>query len=239
MLRQDPNRRKSSPDVGGSPNHNNRAMHGEANRIGGVDIQQELNKLEEMILDSPRIPLSRRTMIDEEQLLDQLDLVRLSLPAAFQEASEIIQHKEEILIEAEQYAQEIIADAERRAAQIMDEMGILRQAEMEAQHIRREVQRECEEMQQQVLTDIEQVRRRAQQEFEEMQRMTIAECEEIQRGADIYADGVLRDMEQQLNDMMRIVRNGRQQIQTNASANRIRSPQNSSDRLPPSQYQNW
>lgn len=207
-----------------------------------MDVQQELNKLEEMVLDSPRIPLSRRTMVDEELLLDQLDLVRLNLPAAFQEATEIILHKEEILLEAEQYAQEIIADAERRAVQIMDEMGIVRQAEMEAQRIRQEVQRECEEMQQQVLDDIEQVRRRAQQEFEEMQRMAIAECEEIQRGADAYADSVLRDMEQQLNDMMRIVRNGRQQLQINSPVNKPRSmSQNmAGDRNHAGQsHQNW
>lgn len=169
-----------------------------------------------MILDSPRIPLSRKTLVDEEQLLDQLDLVRLNLPPAFQEATDIILHKEEVLLEAEQYAQEIIADAEQRAAQILDQMGLVRQAEVEAQRIRQQVQLECEEFQQQILTDIEQTRRRAQQELEDMQRLALAECEEIQRGADEYADGVLQDMERQLAEMMRIVRNGRQQIQVNS-----------------------
>lgn len=173
-----------------------------------------------MILDSPRIPLSRRTLIDEEQLLDQLDLVRLNLPAAFQEATEIILHKEEVLLEAEQYAQEIIADAEQRAAQILDQMGLVQQAEMEAQRIRQQVQLECEDLQQQVLSDIDQMRRRAQQDLEDMQRMAIAECEQIQRGADEYADGVLQDMEQQLAEMMRIVRNGRQQLHINTPMSR-------------------
>jgi F0F1-type ATP synthase membrane subunit b/b' len=210
-------------------------MYGEANRVGGFDIQQELNKLEEMLLDSPRIPLSRRTVVDEEQLLDQLDLVRLNLPAAFQEATEIILHREEVLLEAEQYAQEIIADAERRAAQILDEMGIVRQAEMEAQRIRQQVQIECEEMQQQVLVDIDQMRRQAQQELHEMQKLAIAECEQIQRGADEYADGVLQDMEQQFAEMLRIVRNGRQQLQINQPA---ANPQQgyAQNRLPPGRY---
>lgn len=191
-----------------------------------------MNKLEEMVLDSPRIPLSRRTLVDEEQLLDQLDLVRLNLPPAFQEATEVILHKEEVLLEAEQYAQEIIADAERRAAQILDEMGLIRQAELEAQRIRQQVQQDCEEMQQQVLMEIDQMRRRAQQDLVEMQQMAIAECEEIQRGADEYADSVLQDMEQQLVEMMRIVRNGRQQLQINKPTSR--TPENfSPNRLPP------
>lgn len=183
-----------------------------------MDIQRELNKLEEMILDSPRIPLSRRTVVDEEQLLDQLDLVRLNLPAAFQEATEILLHKEDVILEAEQIAQQIIATAEQRASQILDEMDIVRQAEREAHHIRQQVQQDCEAMQQQILADIDQMRRRAQQELEEMQRMTIAECEDIQRGADDYADRVLSDMEAQFVEMMRVIRNGRQQIQSESAA---------------------
>jgi vacuolar-type H+-ATPase subunit H len=171
-----------------------------------------------MILDSPRIPLSRRTMVDEEQLLDQLDLVRLNLPAAFQEATEILLHKEDVILEAEQIAQQIIATAEQRAAQILDEMDIVRQAEREAHHIRQQVQQDCEAMQQQILADIDQMRRRAQQELEEMQRMAIAECEDIQRGADDYADRVLSDMEAQFAEMMRVIRNGRQQIQSDSAA---------------------
>jgi F0F1-type ATP synthase membrane subunit b/b' len=203
-----------------------------------VDIQRELNKLEEMILDSPRIPLSRRTLIDEEQLLEQLDLVRLNLPAAFQEATEVVLHKEEVLFEAEQYAQDIIAAAEQRAAQILDEMDLVRQAEMEAMHIRQQVQQECEAMQQQVLGDIEQIRRRAQQELEDMQRLAIAECEEIQRGADDYADRVLLDMEQQLTEMMRVVRNGRQQIQAEPSPRAVENASfsRSSSRYPDRLY---
>ncbi len=193
-------------------------MPPDATRIGGVDIQRELNKLEEMILDSPRIPLSRRTVVDEEILLDQLDLVRLNLPAAFQEATEILIHKEEVIVEAEQIAQQIIASAEQRAAQILDEMDIVRIAEQEAQQIRQQVQRDCEMMQQQVLGDIDQMRRQAQQELEEFQRQSIMDCEEIQRGADEYADRVLSDLEAQFGDMTRIVRNGRQQIQSDAAA---------------------
>lgn len=183
-----------------------------------MDIQRELNKLEEMILDSPRIPLSRRTVVDEEQLLDQLDLVRLNLPTAFQEATEILLHKEEVILEAEQIAQQIIATAEQRAAQILDEMDIVRMAEREAQQIRQQVQQDCELMQQQVMADIDQMRRRAQQELEDMQRSMIAECEDIQRGADDYADRVLSDLEAQFTEMMRVIRNGRQQIQSDSAA---------------------
>jgi F0F1-type ATP synthase membrane subunit b/b' len=237
MLRQNPNRtstnKKRSPNNTGGGN-DRRTDYGEARgetRLGGIDIQRELNKLEEMILDSIRVPLSRLTLVDEEQLLDQLDLVRLNLPAAFQEAIEITTHREDVLMEAEQIAQDIISTAEQRAAQILDEISLIRQAEAEAQRIRQQVQQECDAMEQQTLADIEQVRRRAQQELEEMQRAAIAECEEIQRGADDYADRTLRDMEDRLGEMMRIIRNGRQQVQ---GVSRSPEPEGySSNRLPP------
>jgi cell division septum initiation protein DivIVA len=166
-----------------------------------------------MILDSPRIPLSRRTLVDEEQLLEQLDLVRLGLPEAFHEAEEIVRHKEDILLQAEQYAQEVIETAERRASQIMNEMGILRQAEMEAQQLRQRVQQECDMAKEQTITELERMRRQVRQELDEMQRLALEECEEIQAGADEYADRVLKEMEMQLSEMMRVIRNGRQQLQ--------------------------
>ena len=168
-----------------------------------------------MILDSPRVLWSRRTLVDEEQFLDQLDLVRLSLPEAFHEAEEIVRQKDEILTQAEQYAHEMIEEAERRAAQILNETGIIHQAELEAQQIRAQLQQECEAVQEQTIAEIDRTRRQAQQDLEEMRRLTIEECEDIQNGADGYADRVLRDMEAQMAEMLRIVRNGRQQLQIN------------------------
>lgn len=188
----------------------------EAARVGRVDIQRELEKLEDMILDSPR--LLNRTLVNEDQLLAQLELVQLNLPSTFEEAKKVLQEKEEILQEAEQYAQDIIEAAERRAAQILDEMGLIRQAEMEIKQIRQRMQQECDEAQEQTLLEIERMRRQAQQEVEEMRQRALAECAEIQAGADLYADHVLSDLELQFGDMMRVVRNGRQRLQPQSPA---------------------
>lgn len=229
MLRRDASaihsdRNRISANSGNSPSA---VSSGDTARIGGIDLQRELNKLEEMILDSPRLLLTRRTLVDEEQLLDQLDLVRLNLPSAFQEASEIVHHKEEILLEAEQYAQEIIETAERRASQILDEMNLMRQAELEIQQVRQQLHQECEVAREKNLAEIERMRRQAQQEVEEMRQLAIAECEEIQRGADFYADSVLRDMEQQFAEMLRVIRNGRQRLIPESPPQRVREAESS------------
>lgn len=179
----------------------------------GVDIQRELNRLEEMILDSPRIPMSRRTLVDEEQLLEQLDLVRLNLPAAFAEAETIVRHKDEIILAAEQYAQQIVEAAEQRANQILEESSVVRQAKSEAQQLWQTVQQECQSAQEQTLAEIESMYREAQEELQEIRAKAIAEAEAIQNGADDYADQVLSNIEQNISEMLRIVRNGRQQLQ--------------------------
>jgi F0F1-type ATP synthase membrane subunit b/b' len=216
MLREDTSNRITPDRNGTSPNSSGAPRGEEATRVGRVDIQRELEKLEEMLLDSPR--LFNRTLVNEDQLLEQLELVQVNLPTAFEEARKVLQEKEEILLEAEQYAQEIIEMAERRAAQIIDEMGLIHQAEMEIKQIRQRVQQECEEAQEQTLMEIERLRRQSQQELEEMRQRAMAECAEIQSGADLYADRVLGDLEMQFNDMLRVIRNGRHRLQPDTPA---------------------
>jgi len=87
-----------------------------------------------------RIPLTRRTLVDEEQLLDHLDLVRLHLPAAFRKPK-LLSNKE-ILLQAEQHAEKLIQAAV--AAQILNEMDIIQLAELEAKQIQQQAQQECE-----------------------------------------------------------------------------------------------
>ncbi|MDM9384766.1 DivIVA domain-containing protein [Chlorogloeopsis sp. ULAP01] len=185
----------------------------DSTRTGSIDIHQELNHLEEIILASLHIPLTQYTLVDEEKLLEQLDFVRLSLPPAFQQAAEILIHKEEIILQAEEYGQQIVEAAQAKRAQILDNSEILKQAEREASELRRQVQQECEAMMQETLEDIDRKRRQCQQEIEEMRRTAIAEAQAIQDGADEYADSVLQNIEEQLHDMLRIVRNGRHQLQ--------------------------
>ncbi len=214
MLRQD------TPHIEPDQNKHNTSIEPLPSGSGGINIQQELNRLEEMVLASPHVPLTRRTLVDEEQLLDQLDLVRVHLPSVFQEAQAIVQQKKEIILQAEQHAERIIQAAQVRAAQILNEMDIIQLAELEANQIRQQVQQEYEAAQSQNQDEIEQIRSQAQQELAEMRLAALAEAEEIQQGADEYADHVLKNIEQQLNDMLRIIYNGRQQLQQENPPNR-------------------
>ena len=200
-----------------------------------IDIQQEINHIEELILDSTHIPFIGKTIVDEEMILQQLDLVRLNLPDAFDKANAIIDRKQKIIEDAENYARGVIEEAQRRAAQILDQLGIIQQAQREAAQIRGEVQQECETIQRNTIAEIKYLRAQAEQELSQMRQITMTECQDLQEGADQYADGVLTHIEQELGQMLNIVRNGRQQLYENSpvrnSNSRIKDPPGTKNRM--------
>jgi len=175
-------------------------------------IQEEFNKLEELIFQSSQIPLSGLILVEEKKMLDRIESLRENWPEAFAEARAILEQRREIIEEARQYADNLIEQSQQRAAAILDETGIIQQAQIEADRIRERAKQECLVLQQQTLAQIEEIRSRALQEIEQMRQVTLAECEEIQDGADDYAEEVLSDIEQQLTDMLKVIRNGRKHL---------------------------
>lgn len=176
-----------------------------------MNLHRELDKLEEMLLESgPRV--AGRTMINEEKICRQIDQVRISIPESIARAEEILQYKQEIIGEADQYAEEVEAATQMRAVKMLEESTIVRQAELEASQLRRRVQEECDEMRMQTLNEINQMRRQAQKEWDTIRHQVNTEAEDMQRGADEYSDRILGSLEGQLIEMIKIVQNGRKEI---------------------------
>ncbi|MEM6837419.1 MAG: hypothetical protein AAF609_11230 [Cyanobacteria bacterium P01_C01_bin.120] len=183
-----------------------------------LDIQQSLNVLEELILESPRIPFSGRTLIDEDQLLEQLDRIRLNLPTVFQEAMQIVQQREHIIADAHQYAQDVIDTAEQEAAQRLDDLGIVQQAESQARQVKQQLEQDCEALRSQTRSEIDQWQTAAQQYWNETRQQTEDDCVALRQDADTYAAEMLQRLEHQLSEMMRVVRNGQAALPVDASA---------------------
>jgi cell division septum initiation protein DivIVA len=172
-----------------------------------------------IILDGLKLPLTGRTVLSEEELLSQLTAVQNSIPDTIRIAEKVLNQREEIIARAKQYAQEIIKSAEQRAAQIADEQTIIKQAEMEAQQLRNQIQQEIEDIRRKNISEMERVRRQTQQDIDGMRQNALQEQSHIQKESDQYADRVLTDLEQQLGEMMRVIKNGRihlRQPKTNA-----------------------
>jgi cell division septum initiation protein DivIVA len=165
------------------------------------DLQKKLARLEDLILEGVHIPLTGMTIVDEQQVLNQLELIKTNLPIALAAAIEITSRKQEILQEAVNYARNLVESAQAQANQILNESAIIRKAELEAAKIRFQTEQECRKLKQQT-----------QEEVERWRQYAITECQEIQAGADDYADAVLGNIEEQLKDMLGVICKGRQQL---------------------------
>jgi vacuolar-type H+-ATPase subunit H len=197
-----------------------------ANAIGleSPDIFQAIDRLEERILNSPRVPLTGKTMVDEEVLLEQLDAIRLSLPEVVITARDILEYKHQIVREAQQQAQLVLDEASQCAERIGNELGIVERAEQEARQIRQMALAECEQLRQQALDELQQLHDCQARELGQMRQAAVAECHQVQAGADEYADRVLHNMEYQLKDLLQSIQRGRQCLHRDADALRIETP---------------
>jgi hypothetical protein len=178
--------------------------------LESLTIFAEIDRLEEIILNSPRVPLTGKTMVNEEELLIQLDRVRSNLPEVVGTAQQILQYKDRLIRDAQQQIQQVLIEANQRAYQVANELGIRNRAEDEAQRIRQIAIVECEHLRQQTTIEVNQSRNYHLQEMEQMREKTILECEDVQDGADEYADRVLREMECQLTSILQTIKDGRQ-----------------------------
>lgn len=213
MLRQDLNSTNASNNHGAEPAAatNESPVH-TSESVKRLDIQQSLNVLEELILESPRVPFSGRTLVDEDQLLEQLDRIRLNLPVVFQEAMLIVQQRDRIISDANQYAQDMMAAAEQEAARRLDDLGIVQQAEAQARQVKQKLEQDCDALRSQTQTEIDEWQSAAEQYWDEIKGQTEAECQTLRQDADAYAAEVLQHIEQQLADMMRVIQNGRKSL---------------------------
>ena len=165
------------------------------------NIEIELDYLKELILSSTRLPLTDLSIVDENILLEQLQQIQDNLPIELATAVEIVNRRQEIIADAQSYACFIVKSAQEKVNEIVRESAIVRQAELDGAKIRLKTETECEQLEQTTKNEIAQWRQDA-----------IAECQAIQTDADNYADRVLEDLEQRLQQMLVVVQNGRQQF---------------------------
>ncbi|GAB4526303.1 MAG: vacuolar-type H+-ATPase subunit H [Pleurocapsa sp.] len=196
----------SSYDYEPQPRTSDRKQVKGDNKPLDYNVQTALEQLEELILTGTHIPLTNLIVLDEELVFDTLDTIKQLLPSELAIAIEILKHQQDITSQAENYAREIVQSAQTEANKIIQESSIITKAELEAAKIELKIEQECER-----------AREETQQEIQLWREEALAEIESLQRGADEYADRVLSNLEQQLLDMLTIIQQGRQQLDTGNS----------------------
>ncbi|HZJ69041.1 MAG TPA: ATPase [Candidatus Eisenbacteria bacterium] len=98
-------------------------------------VEDILVKIEETLHIARKVPLSDQCMVDREELLFLIDLLREQLPEELRQAKWLLQHNKQLIAESRKEAESILNDAEIKMARMIDENEITQQAKVEAQRI--------------------------------------------------------------------------------------------------------
>jgi hypothetical protein len=102
-----------------------------------------IDEMEEMICSATTVPLTSKALVDQEQCLATLDVLRASWPLEVLEAQRVLAQEGEVLERAEQEGEEIKKRAERQAELILDQSQLVKVAEVRAQEVIEAAQQEA------------------------------------------------------------------------------------------------
>ncbi len=160
-----------------------------------------MNELEEAL--DKGLPFGHSiAIVKKDTVTNILDKLYAALPDEIKEARALLRRKDELQYEAQQRAEKIIADAQAEANRLLSESDLLRA-----------VQREAEKIKEQVITDCEDIKRRSLEEADALRNQAVDEALRIKDGASVYAEQVLVGLEQNLNQLHEVVKNGQVQLE--------------------------
>lgn len=111
-----------------------------------MDILYLVDRLEELLNEGWRVPLTSKVVIDESECLDLIDQMRISIPEEVKQAKRIQQEKDRLIAQAQEEAERIIALAREENRSLLNGHEVLKQAESQRQAIVEEGRREVRSM---------------------------------------------------------------------------------------------
>jgi len=101
-----------------------------------MDVEAILTDIENTILNSSRVPLTGKILVDGDLLLDYLDKVFAVLPEELKQAKQVLDQSEKLLESMEMQGKRILEEAKSQAAILTAESGIMRDAQLQAETIK-------------------------------------------------------------------------------------------------------
>lgn len=160
-------------------------------------IYELIQRMEMLLEKSFSILPNYLVVIKVKEWEDLIDRIYKNIPTEISEARNILRIKDDMQFEAQQEAQRIIVEAQNEANKLISESDILRNVQREREKVIQQVTLECEELRKKALNDAENIRMQA---FDEAKR--------LKDQAEIYAERTLADLEHNLTELQKVVKNG-------------------------------
>ena len=109
-----------------------------------MDILYLLDQLEEVLGGGSHLPLTSRTLVDEQEILDILDQIRVSIPDEIKAARRVTQERDQVLADARAEADRLLREADADIADRLAEHHLVRAAEARAAEIEERALEESE-----------------------------------------------------------------------------------------------
>jgi cell division septum initiation protein DivIVA len=111
-----------------------------------MDILYLLDQLEEVLGGGSHLPLTSRTLVDEQEILDILDQIRVAIPDEIKAARRLTQERDQVLADARAEADRMVQEADAHVEARLAEHNLVRTAEARAAEIEDRAMAEAERM---------------------------------------------------------------------------------------------
>lgn len=111
-----------------------------------MDILYLVDRLENLIAGSRKMPLVNQIIIKESDILNIVDQLRTTIPDEIKQARRLIQDKERILAKAQAEANALLARAREESEQAVNREGLLKAAEARSHEMLRRAEGEAEQL---------------------------------------------------------------------------------------------
>lgn len=105
-----------------------------------------VDEIEDLLCSAVRVPLTSKAIVDQEQCLATLDVIRANWPLEVLQAQRVLAKEGKVLEQAEVEAEQIKQRAERQASLIMDQNQLVKMADVRAREVIEAAQQEADQI---------------------------------------------------------------------------------------------
>ncbi len=111
-----------------------------------MDILHLVDRLEQLVNEGRRLPLSNKVMVDEQKIWDLIDQMRISIPEEVKKAKRTNQERDRIIAQAHEEAARLIDLKREEAATLVTDHTLTKAAEERSATIVERARRDAESL---------------------------------------------------------------------------------------------
>src|SRR5699024_6006234 len=111
-----------------------------------MDVLNLVDEMEDIVEEASTVPLSKKVMVNSEEILDIIKEIRIRLPDEIKQAVLIKEKKQRILAEDQKDADNMLNEAEYKLEELIEKEGITKIAKERGEEIIEKAQNDAKEI---------------------------------------------------------------------------------------------